>query len=547
MKTRRIIFQDLVKGVFGRGNVRYYYCENLSYISLDQSQVTEANYSLQSHQKFSNIFVDAYKGMVIIKSADSKDRVGLEYSQLLLNSKDYFYSLGIDIDEKVYQSVSESVRGKLFSHAITEIILPFIFDGNDPDIDAENGFKQVKSELEMVFSTFDMGYTAHKHAKANDLECIFDSEYLTYIEEQCKENNGCDLYADLVDTDTIAGVVVMPFNSVAISMPVRIETKKEEFSIESILGKYQRYPFSEDEPFISPFAWQAEQYVAENPTYTNDSRFPLSDVTIEYPSFIPRYFYYVTRINETIINRYKDEVQKELKAIGVPSSEEEAQKIQDNNTIQKNVQDKLDKELKERAVRDFQLAHKEDLTEYYESIVNYIEDMIRRITEADYSHAIRRDSDLDACQRFAAGFNIDYGRILKYMDDVDDPVVRCYELIEEKIIEFVKKLTPFDSRIFNEFEIFLDHKLTSHYNSIGKYLESSNLEKAIDLKKAQMSRQDNKIKVDVSNKWSGTIFVAASKAMEQSRNTYDDIYNVLKKYYTGIEKIVKGDWGDIDR
>ncbi|MBP3242846.1 MAG: hypothetical protein J6L99_03220 [Ruminococcus sp.] len=541
MLPRRMIFVDLIKGIFNSGNVRF--IDNKSCIATDGTQVSDAEYNIYARQKFTDLLVEAYiNRMKIVKSSNSKpgNEYKISYEHLISNTIIYFSNLGYDMDEKQLKIIGENVLGKFFCYAITEKILPFVFDGNDPDKNAESDFKQVKWELTTYFNGFDLGYIVHNHAKNNDVETVMDSMY---------KKKDKDLYAVPIDRSKIEYEIILPFSEVKISIGIQPD-ESERFTLERIIGNYQKYPFADDEPFLDPFAGQVEEFVANNPKYTEESCFPLSDVVIPTQYFIPRYFYYITCINQEIIDRYNGEEKRKLgKPLVLTDGSLRFPTEDDVNREFERV--KLDHEnlntlLTKRAAKDFREKYHDDVSEYYHHVMVYIEDMIRRIATIDYSYAIRRDSDVDACQKFARHFNIDYVKMIEFIED-DDCVKKCYELIEEAVYEFTKKLNsvinPFAIlKLQDEFKKFLPHKVEAHYNKIGEYIESGKLINALRLKAKILSDNpdaDLKIEMPVRDE-NGHITISETFRImgeyEKTGNIYMEIYNILKQYHDSFKK-----------
>lgn len=528
MISRRNVFKDLVKGIFDKCNVRF--IDDNTRIATDGNKVTRAKFDVADHQRFREIFIAAFNHMDIVKNiyVTPENEKVFFYSDLIENSEKYFISLGFDIDKKLLHSTSENVLGKMFCCAITQIILPFVFNGKDPDENAELDFKQVKSELMSYFNGFELGYIVHNHAKAKDVETVFDSEYEHDKDKKIKD---C-LYAVPIDRSIVEHDIMRCCRLADIKLKVKNKDCSKRYTIESIIGDYQKFPFSDDEPFIDPFAVQIGYSLANIPRYTIDSYFPLSSVVIPPQYFVPRFFYYITPINDNIIKGYED-------------AYEESYRDNKNGHIdhEKFDHESLNFFIVQRAVKDFRQEHYSDISEFYFHVMEYIEDIMRRITTADYTSSICKDSDdVGACQKFTKHFNIDYEKIINYIEE-DDCVKKCYELIERALYSFISSFESDISKLTEDFYVFQCDNILSHYNSIGNYLKSDNLTKAIKLKEKMLSESSNgneEFKLPKKDHYTDCDIWAEFDRYDYCReNIYKKINNILKKYYDTLGKAIE--------
>ncbi|SEH48523.1 hypothetical protein SAMN02910265_00990 [Ruminococcus flavefaciens] len=536
MKTRRIIFFDLIKSIFEKGNVRF----SGNMIVTNGNQVSETKFNISAQQKFTKIFVAAYSGMKIVSNSKPENEKTIELYKLIQNSNIYFQSLEIDIDEKRLNSISDKVKAKMFCHAITKKILPFVFDGNDPDEDAENEFELVVRSLKLYFDSFELGYMVHEYARAKDVETINDSKYMRYI------NQKKDLYAVPIDRGVVINMIIVSIHIAAISIAKKLDDE-ERYTLKSLIGAYQKYPFKDDELFIDPFEIRIDSSNKANVRYDRDSYFPLSPIVIRPQYFIPKCFYYITPINDSIINEYKIEYGKEYEKYGPYNF----------------THDDLDRLLHIRAAEDYRMKHRREISEYYEQVLKYVEDVIHRITTANYSNIIRKDSsDVKACQELTKHFNIDYEKILSYIEE-DDCVLKCYELIECELKSFISSFERCIPKLSEDLCIFLPDNIKQHYAFIGNELKSANLSDAIKLrdkiindstvnfkniKKSNMQENiGNNENVDFNLKSKNSVDLEttrrylklAEEISNSKENLYRRIFDVLNKYYDNIENTIK--------
>jgi len=122
--------------------------------------------------------------------------------------------------------------------------------------------------------------------------------------------------------------------------------------------------------------------------------------------------------------------------------------------------------------------------------------MFERITTIDYSNAIRKDSsDVEACQNFVNHFNMEYEKLIQFIED-EDCVLKCYDLIEHALYSFALSFENAIPILTKELCHFLSCEVLSHYDAIGEYLKSEQLSEAIKLKKALLKETAEKKEVE---------------------------------------------------
>lgn len=512
-------FYNLLKSVFGtvivQDSIDYDKNENKrNIIKYDGRLYYDNNYNGHYLERYETIFKYTFCTEDVIFVNDSNIKQEGEKEKIIQQTIRYFEWYGISFSEDLIRTVGYEPLCKVFLSAFCDIIFPLVFCNNDKYEEFDNKIELIKYKLEAMFAGFELGYIVHNHAKANELEFVYDSEYKLYIDFGMNE----ELYAVPIDTAKALCEIILHCPTSAVNIGVQRGSDNDNYTFESIIGNYQKYPLADDEPFMDPFIWQAENFVANSLKYTKESYFPLSHVMIPLQYFIPRYFYYVTRINEEIINRYKE-----------------------CYALDKIDHSELNNQLIKRAAKDFREVHRRDIAEYYYHVMMYIEDMIRRIATADYSFAIRRDSDVEACQKFTKHFNIDYEKIIKYIED-DDCVDKCYEKIESKIWDFALYLKMNTLRLAGELKEYQQCGIVSHYNNIGEYINSGKLLHAIKIKERILSKftsndTEKNLPTNIEN---GLLTMEKNfEILTPHENIYEQIYNVLKNYYDTLGRVIE--------
>lgn len=165
-----------------------------------------------------------------------------------------------------------------------------IFEFQNTKNKLDKQFDTIKAKLQAHFAGFELGYLEGINAVAKDYEMIYDSAYYDLYKIECFN----DSYAVTIDREQVVGDIILHCSTSAVNIGVQRGSDNDKYTFDSIIGNYQKYPLADDEPFMDPFIWQAENFVANSLEYMKESYFPLSHVMIPLQYFIPRYFYYVT-------------------------------------------------------------------------------------------------------------------------------------------------------------------------------------------------------------------------------------------------------------
>jgi len=540
-------FAMLLKAIYGRVNLKVEYSnlkgvnQKKTVIMFRGNEFYQDSYSHRKQEKYKHIFYLTFCAPEIY-FVNENEKIIFERADAVSNAIDYLRSFDVNIPEYFCRERENKILCKAIYTSITEIILPMIFEFQNTRNKLDKQLDTIKAKLQAHFAGFELGYLDGINAVAKDYEMIYDSAYYDLCKIECFN----DSYAVTIDREKVVGDIILPFSTSAVNIGVQRGSGNEKYTFESIIGNYQKYPLADDEPFIDPFIGQAENYVANSLEYTKESYFPLSNVMIPPQYFIPRYFYYITRINEDIIKKYNNEIKENLRCpittnengdIIVPLEDDVEREFE----FKKLDHSKLDSLLMKRAAKDFREVHRQDISEYYHHVMMYIEDMIKRIATADYSFAIRRDSDVEACQNFTKHFNIDYTKIIEYIED-DNCIEKCYEIIESKIKDFASDLKLKTSRFANELKKYQSCGILSHYNNIGEYIDSGKLLRAIKIKKKKLSEpsSNDTEKNMLANIEKGSLTMWKTfDIMTQHENTYEHIYNALKIYHDNLRRVIE--------
>lgn len=523
MKSKNIAnnyFAQLLIGIYRRINLK------IDYFQLEEKKPSQPvimfrgnifyknSFTVNTQKHYDEVFYLTFCAPEIYFFNEKNEKV-FDREEAIENAVKYFEKYDVKISDYFSQIDNNSILCKGIYTAISQILLPIIFECKNDKNELDLKFDIIKARMIAHFSGIELGYLEGLRAVANDYERIFDGNFFSPNSEEFD-----DTYAIPIDRTKVENDIIIIFPVISVNVGI-LPDENDRFSLNRIIGNYQRYPFNEDEAFIDPFVGQANEYIANTTRYDEGSSFPLSDIKIPTQHFIPRFFYYITRINDGIISAYN---KGRLASDRIDHSE-------------------FNRLIIQQAVKDYRNVHKNDIAKHYRHVMVYIEDMIKRISSADYTPLIHRDNDVEACQKFAKHFNVDYEKIIIYIED-EDCVQRVYQLIEEQILRFISFIercnNSFSSlKLTDEFKRFLPTYIEEHYNTITKCMENCNLEKAQQLKNKLLSEaSDKSVMHEPPVKYNNGPYTMRDtfEILERKdNNPFENIYKVLKAYVCALK------------
>ena len=255
---------------------------------------------------------------VVFENKKNQNNCELNKDRVIDNTTEYFRSLGIAIPD-VVNKTERRLLGKRMGAALIKHLLPAIFGNYDTskdkfaieleDISVE--FNEAVEQIKTEFSTGDFYEQLYIDIKESDIEKIYDNDF---------RENECE-YAVLVCTSCHS-----PFERYKFIPSIYyycMEDDKEQYTepiediddtLTALTSMLVRHTVLELENFVSPYYYKIKyaqnlphKFMFENTinkTSKSIHEFKL-DFNIDIPSadFIPRYFYFMTKIDNDIFKK----------------------------------------------------------------------------------------------------------------------------------------------------------------------------------------------------------------------------------------------------
>ena len=306
--SRGEALDKMLLGIYGNRNVNF---ENQKVI-INDDRIKKTLYSPTSINNVRRLLEVTFKE-TDVKFEDKKEgkSFDLDREKVIDNTTIYFRSFGIDIPN-VVNKTEKKLLGKRMCNALIEYILPAIFCNLDTkkekfEIEADDvsfKFNKAVEQIKKDFSTRDFFEQLYVDIQASDVERLYDSEF---SENEC--NYGVLICVacqrNVENLNVVPSVYYYECNNNKHETE-SIEHRNDKFS--ELTSKLVRTATLDIENFVSPYYY--------NPKSVNDSptrETPPNDHKINFnadvpnPNFIPRYVYFMTRIDEDIIaNSFPD-------------------------------------------------------------------------------------------------------------------------------------------------------------------------------------------------------------------------------------------------
>ena len=301
----------------------------------------------------------------------------------------YFSKLGIDIPE-VVNSTERALLGIRMCNAILEHILPAIFSNINTEkgkIDIENDdispeFNKAVERIQSKFSSGDFWEQLYIDIKASDVEKIYDSEY---SDDEC--NYGIRVWTNAQDTFKKLKIVPLVYyfacnsDSEQSEVPKQYgdlfdglikETEYRNDSFEELISDLAATEILDNLNFVSPYYYNENHENRIDKTKNEHKEYRLRlNVKIPNSDFIPRYFYFMTKLNEDIVREK------------YPHCKSSAM---------------LNSKLMEKAIEKINTDYRDNITQYYKDTLANIENICRKFLSIDIesilSYKIQNVSDL---------------------------------------------------------------------------------------------------------------------------------------------------------
>ena len=384
--SRGEALDKMLLGIYGYRNVNF---ENQKVI-INDDRIRKTLYSPTSLNNVKHLLEITFQNKdVIFEDKKCAKSFNLTIDKVIDNTVDYFRGMGIFIPE-VMNSTERYLLGRRMCYTILENILPAVFsnintrkekiDIDNDDISSE--FNKAVEHIKSKYSHGDFWEQLYVDIKASDVEKIYDSDY---SKDEC--NYGIRVWTNAQNTfkelRIVPSVYYFACNndseqsevSKLYSDPFDILIKEPEYSNDSfaeLISGLAAKEVLDNINFVSPYYYNEKHEDRIDKTKNEPMEYKLRlNVKIPNSSFFPRYFYFMTKLNEDIVNKkYPD----------CKSS------------------DMLNTKISEKAIEKINTDYRDNITQYYKDTLANIENICRKFLSIDIesiiSYKIQNVSDL---------------------------------------------------------------------------------------------------------------------------------------------------------
>ena len=500
--TRKQYLLDLIDSIYGKGNRRVNFDDFLIYRQsglgdkvtqkVFKTRKSMGSYAEQFKKLFYMTFIEKDVEFDLDNSEGKYNR-----SKAYENARNYLKKNGVNFF--VYGDITEQDYDNLIIKFINEQIVPAIFysyvkEENCNDIGSETIDDEFYSAIKEINDTiFASAVIMRYRIKNKDILIINDTEY----------NERDYNYAIPMNMYSVGNPYVAIFPNIEayvyklIKAPKELQRKQESF--EEMIKGYVKLPIDPN----SFFEEQDSDYITiKSPIVRVESKhMPISTVSFTSGKMKDQYFYYVTSLNEYFLRSKHGEI--------------------------KNHED-LDKYLKNKAKKDVDRFYKTKKYDYYHKLVEYIEDVVKRILQIDVYLFINNGSDdIEIYKKNIECFNIDSRYILEFLDDSMNKQGMIYYMIERIIDDFSNNLKKHGKSIVNELCIWLNKKdLEKHLKVIKGIIDSEFFDKAINIQTESVNKNP-RIYKDTNKNYMMNAGLRIPNLFENLKAVLTDYFNCL--------------------
>lgn len=341
------------------------------------------------------MFVDSKKG----KSFNlTKDKV-------LENTIAYFRDLGIFIPEIANKTEKDLLKRRIYN-ALHEQILPAIFSSIDNEkekIDIENDdisteFNKAVNDIKSKFCSGDFFEQLYVDIKSSDVEKLYDSEY---SENEC--NYGvivCSAYEDIFKT-------FRPVPTIYYYNEHQDESiEQENNSSKDLTSSLVNVLDIKTKNFVSPYYYTPNKEIAANETRSNVKEYKIRfNVQNPIKNFIPRYFYFITKLDDDIIKESFSDCKSPVM---------------------------LKRKLLDKAIEQIRITYTNEIIQYYQKMFANIEDICRSFLAINSEPILSQEiSDIECFKKVLKSLcnEKDIGEVLTFCKENQLSVQQTYRYI----------------------------------------------------------------------------------------------------------------------
>lgn len=362
--NRREAIDNMLRGIFGNINVNF----ESQKVIINDDRIRKTLFSPTSKTNLRHLLEVTFKNTDVVFEDKKKGKnFAIDKEMIIDNTVKYFRELGIYIPE-IMNSTERWLLGIRMCDVLLEYMLPAIFRNINTEmekIDIENvnissEFNEAVDYIKSKFNSGDFFEQLYVDIKSSDIEKIYDTDY---DKDEC--NYGlcvCTFFKIIFD-------VLKTVPSIYYYCDTKSEPSDFSNKCDGIFEKLtSRLEFKEgldNKNFVSPYYFTEKQENRINKTKNKIKEYKLNfNVNIPTPSFIPRYYFFMTKLNDDIIKeRY------------ITNEKEE-------DTTSK-LANEIYSALLEKAAVQIRTKYTNEIIQYYLKMLNNIEDVFSNFLAID--------------------------------------------------------------------------------------------------------------------------------------------------------------------
>lgn len=369
--SRGEALDKMLLGIYGYSLVNF---ENQKVI-INDDRIRKTLYSPTSQKNVKHLLEITFQNKdTIFEDKKNGKSFALDNDIVIDNTINYFRELGAYIPD-VVNKTERYLLGKQICYAILEHILPVIFSNINTEkgkIDIENDdisskFNKAVERIQSKFSSGDFFEQLYVDIKSSDVEKIYDSDY---SDDECNYGIRVWTYAQVVfkKLRIVPSVYYFACNndseqsevSKLYSDPFDVLIKEPEYSndsFEELISGLAAKEVLDNINFVSPYYYNENHENRIDKTKNEPKEYRLRlNAKIPNSSFIPRYFYFLTKLNEDVVREK------------YPNCKSSAM---------------LNNKLMEKAIDKIRTDYRDKITQYYKETLANIENICRNFLSID--------------------------------------------------------------------------------------------------------------------------------------------------------------------
>lgn len=511
--TRKEYLLELIDEIYGKGNRRVNYEYNL--IHRQSGLGDKVNQKIFNNRKSMGSYAEQFKRLFTLTFVEDGVEFELPYGNgdfsrgiAFINARVYLRNKGVDF------LLSKDLIVQDYDHMIisflNEYIIPAIFysytenddtyDYDETDIGEEDINDEYKKAIKKINDKIFSEFILMKHrTKNSEILKIYDSSFDSRDYNYAIPMN---MYSVTDSYHVYFPCIQAYVERLCVNQPKEKVDNREEAFEEWVRG-YIKLPIDSNGYFSLPDRKSATASFYDSfPSLEKSDYFFISSIDFRSQELIDHNFYFITNINEYMIKSSPYKIKNH---------------------------DDLDKYLLNKARVEVDKYYRNVKFIYYNRLIDYVEDIAKRIFSIDLDLFIEFESDdLDVYRKNIECFNINADYIIRFLDGAINSQIQIYLMIERIITEFSWGLSNYGLKCAIDMHLLLSEKIIdAHMNKMKEYIDSDYLVKAIQHQQKsvekypwiyKLPKNDNTNLNGVKNP---TLYIQLKKALER-------YYNFLK-------------------